>query len=113
MRQGITLDRLGRLGGPRRLRAQTGGRRVAPSSARRVVPPVRDARFVDLILAIFTRNSGLAPGTGLQGPDTGSQNLRTRGVMISSDQMNGRAAPSSSTSFKKTRNILSALSWAS
>ena len=51
------------------------------SSARcscRVVPPIRDARFVDLILAIFTRNSGLAPGTGLQSPETGSQNLRYR-----------------------------------
>ena len=43
-----------------------------------MAPPVRDARFVDLILAIFTRNSGLAPGTGLQGPETGSQNLRYR-----------------------------------
>ena len=35
-----------------------------------MVPPVRDARFVDLILRIFSRNSGLAPGTGLQSPET-------------------------------------------
>jgi hypothetical protein len=48
------------------------------SSARcscRVVPPIRDVRFVDLNLAVFMCNSGrAAPGTGLQSPETGSQN---------------------------------------
>ena len=38
-----------------------------------MVPPIRDAGFVDLILAIFTRDSGLAPGTGLESPETGSR----------------------------------------
>jgi hypothetical protein len=46
-----------------------------------VVPPIRDARFVGLILAIIAVlhvQLSPAPGTGLQSPETGSQNLRYR-----------------------------------
>jgi hypothetical protein len=46
-----------------------------------VVPPIRDARFVGLILAIIAVlhvQLRPAPGTGLQSPETGSQNRRYR-----------------------------------
>src|SRR6266446_6385128 len=49
-------------------------RHSPPRCSCRVVPPIRDARFVDLNLAVSHVQLSPAPGTGLQSPETDSQN---------------------------------------
>src|SRR5205814_751845 len=50
----------------------------SPRCSGGVVPPVCDARFVGLILAVSWKQLRPPPGTGLESPETGSQNRRYR-----------------------------------
>src|SRR5258708_2820365 len=62
----------------RRTTASRGRRRSPARCSRRVVPPIRDARFVDVNLVGLHVQLSPAPGTALQSPETGSQNRRYR-----------------------------------
>ena len=48
------------------------------SASSRLLPGKNAAWLVNLILVIFVNKPGTAPGTGLESPETGSQNLRYR-----------------------------------
>src|SRR6266446_5215959 len=56
-------------------------RHSPPRCCCRVVPPIRDARFVDLNPAVSHVQLSPAPGTGLQSPETDSQNRRYRDLI--------------------------------
>src|SRR6266566_6233833 len=45
-----------------------------------MVPPACDARLVGLIPVVFKEQVRPAPGTGLESPETGSQNRRDRAL---------------------------------
>ena len=71
-----------RQGSRRRTTASRHRRRSPARCSCRVVSPVHDARFIDLILADHRACSpatlASAPGTGLERPETGRQNRRYR-----------------------------------
>ena len=69
--------------GSRRRTTASRHRRHSPTRCScRVVAPIHDARFIDLILADHRGSSratlALAPGTGLESPENGRQNRRYR-----------------------------------
>src|SRR6266446_1628093 len=67
-----------REGGCRRTTASRHRRHSPARCSGRVVPPIRDARFVDLNRRSSCAAQPKAPGTGLQSPETGRQNRRYR-----------------------------------
>ena len=52
---------------------------TSPASSR-LLPGKNAAWLVNLILVIFVNKPGTAPGTGLESPETGSQNRRRRAL---------------------------------